>query len=333
MIAGAGLGNNQGLILSRDYSNAVVGYQTTQLLLPLTNTVANSVAANILSNSTLLSLNTMASNTCPALADSTPIAYANTIGNIISVYQGATATPSLGNSIYGFTEVIATIGNIYLGSGNPQIFVQAFPAAQAFVQTTNDYVNTSYRVSTYLGSSFTSMNSLISGNLTDVNLATGPFGDDLKNLGLAIDLANLDNLGSPAALLAQIVLVTGILPDVLVALVSQGLTADAALSIIESPSEASDTEQRLIYLALESINDTNTPISLAQILTLLRVTTAGIKALSDLLNPYKMFPNSFQSLTVQTANGLRGIYVDAQGTVNSNLLQELPQTVLKTIPL
>jgi hypothetical protein len=52
--------------------------------------------------------------------------------------------------------------------------------------------------------------------------------------------------------------------------------------------------------------------------------------MADLLNPVKIFPNSYQSLTVRTSVGLRAVYIDAVGTVNSNLLKYLPNYVLTT---
>ena len=41
--------------------------------------------------------------------------------------------------------------------------------------------------------------------------------------------------------------------------------------------------------------------------------------MADLLNPAKILPNSFPSLTVPTPDGLRGIYADLSGTVNTNI--------------
>jgi hypothetical protein len=70
---------------------------------------------------------------------------------------------------------------------------------------------------------------------------------------------------------------------------------------------------------------------LSQILALLKVTTKGIVTMADLLNPVKILPNSFNTLTTPTANGLRGIYINNTGTVNSLLKTQLPASVM--IPL
>jgi hypothetical protein len=41
--------------------------------------------------------------------------------------------------------------------------------------------------------------------------------------------------------------------------------------------------------------------------------------MADLLNPAKILPTSFPTLTMPTPDGLRGIYASASGTVNSNI--------------
>lgn len=67
---------------------------------------------------------------------------------------------------------------------------------------------------------------------------------------------------------------------------------------------------------------------LEQILRLLRVVTPGILTMADLLNPFKILPNSFNTLTAPTAAGLRGVYINETGTVNSRLETTLPAGVL-----
>jgi len=57
----------------------------------------------------------------------------------------------------------------------------------------------------------------------------------------------------------------------------------------------------------------------------------GINNLADLLNPLKLFPNSFQSLTTPTANGPRAIYLNSSGAVNTALATELPPYVTSSL--
>jgi len=54
--------------------------------------------------------------------------------------------------------------------------------------------------------------------------------------------------------------------------------------------------------------------------------------MADLLNPVKIFPNSFRTMTTTTTQGIRGIYLDSTGTVNSNLERQLPQYYIREVP-
>jgi hypothetical protein len=315
MIAGATLSNNGGVSLANTWTTAVGSYTGTTLISSYFSAVSaaySNTAANI-SNATLSSMVTFCSGTVPALADNTPAAYS-----------------SLGtNALSGFTGVVSSQGSSYLGNGNVTVFAQVFSAAQGYVTTTNDYINTSINSQTYLGSTFTTMNSLITGNLSDTTLAMGTFGADLTKLGQLIDLNNLGNFGSPAALLRQLITLTNLTPGIRTALTQAGLD-EASIGNLTDPNINVDTNvQRLAYIGMQNITGTE----LEQVLAIFGVTTANITTMADLLNPVKIFPNSFPSLTVRTYNQdatsvLRAIYDNSQGVVNSKLLIYLPQYVL-----
>jgi len=315
MIAGATLSNNGGVSLANTWTTAVGSYTGTTLISSYFSAVSaaySNTAANISSN-TLSNMVTFCSGTVPALADNTPTAYSG-LGT---------------NALSGFTGIVSSQGSSYLGNGNVTVFAQVFSAAQGYVTTTNDYINTSVNSQTYLGSTFTTMNSLITGNLSDATLATGTFGADLAKLGQLIDLNNLGNLGSPAALFRQLVTLTNITPGIRAALIQAGLD-EASIDNLTDPSINVDTNvQRLAYIGMQNIIGTD----LEQVVAVFGVTTANITTMADLLNPVKIFPNSFPSLTVRTYNQdatsvLRAIYDNNQGVVNSKLLTYLPQYVL-----
>jgi hypothetical protein len=83
-----------------------------------------------------------------------------------------------------------------------------------------------------------------------------------------------------------------------------------------------------MYTAMTKITGT----SLTEILQILGVTTANINTMADLLNPYKIFPTSFQTLTFTGINGVKqNIYITPTGTVNSTAQQYLPTIALNTI--
>jgi hypothetical protein len=312
MIAGATLSNNGGIRIANTWTAAVNSYTGTTLLTPFFAAIANSSAANISAN-TLISMSTFCSATIPALADNTPAVYLN-----------------LGINVYsGFTGVITAKGNSYLGNGNVTVFAQVFSAAQGYVVATNNYINTSINSQTYLGSTFTTMNSLITGNLSDVTLAMRAFGTDLAALGQLIDLDNLGNFGSPAALLQRLASLTNLTPGVSNALIQAGIDQVNINDIVNPNVNVTDNIQRLAYQGMLKVTGTE----LEQVLAVLRVRTPNINNMADLLNPVKIFPNSYPSLTVRTYNQdtstvLRAIYDNNQGAVNSKLLIYLPRYVL-----
>ena len=315
MIAGAALSNNGGVRIANTWSAADSAYTGTNLIssyFTAVNTAYSNTAANI-SGNTLTSLVTFCSGTVPALADNTPAAYAG-LGT---------------NALSGFTGIVTSQGRSYLGNGNVTVFAQVFSAAQGYVITTNDYINSSINSQTYLGSTFTTMNSLFTGNLSDVTLAMGTFGADLLALGQLINLNNLGNFGSPAAVFRQLVSLTNITPSIRATLIQAGLT-EASVGDLTNPNINVDTNvQRLAYIGMQNVTGTD----LEQVLAIFGVTTTNLKTMADLLNPVKIFPNSFPSLTVRTYNQdtssvLRAIYDNNQGTVNSKLLIYLPKFVL-----
>ena len=337
MIAGSVLSNNQGVAIATNFTNAISSYTSTTLLTPLFGALGNSSAAN-LSNATLLSLETMAANSCPALADNTPSAYAPAIGNILG-------NAALGNSITGFTGVITNVGNTYLGNGSVSIFSQVFSGAQNYINQTNAFINTAVNSQTYLGSTFTSMNSLITGNLTDVNLALPAFGQDLARLGFLIDLVNLGNFGLPSTVFRQLATVTNLTPRITLALKQVGFTTREIEQIPDASVTLTDTQEAKLYRAMLLV----TGQALQQVCNILRITlpvagvnttqpqNPGLETMADLLNPVKIFPTSFASLTVRTynqntASELRAIYLDATGNVNSKLTQYLPRYVITVVP-
>jgi len=146
-------------------------------------------------------------------------------------------------------------------------------------------------------------------------------------LGRLINLADLNDFGSPLALVRQIYAVAGTVPALAVAFVEAGVDQQVVVNLSNPTITVVDSAQRLMYQAMTQITGTD----LAQILTVLQVTTLGINNMADLLNPFKLFPNSFQSMTAPTAQGLVAIYVNAQGEINTDLIQQLPPYVISSL--
>jgi hypothetical protein len=305
--AAAGLLQNQGIGINANLTSAISSYEDTALISPLLSTISVGSIGNILSANVISNVETLAANTCSALSNSIPPAYS-----------------SLG--IQMTTAVLAEAAVDICGN-NVSKLAQAVNQAQSYTEQTSIFINSAVNSQTYLADTFTSMNSMTTGEITNVNLASGPFGTDLQNLGRLINLNNLGNFGSPLALTQQLYSVAGVIPVLSQAFVAAGISTDIVLNITRPTASVTDSIQKLMYQAMTTITGDN----LNQILTVLGVTTTGIDTVADLLNPLKLFPNSYQSLTAPTANGPRAIYLDAVGSVNTALVTQLPPYVISSL--
>ena len=291
--AGYGLLQNQGITVSPKMEAAITAYKNTPLISALF--ASGQQGAGI------------AANSCPALSDSVPVAYA-----------------ALGNQM---DAIINAEANVDICGGNVSKFVQAINQTLAYGVLNNQFLYSAKNSQTYLGNTFTTMNSMITGGVTTINLATTAFGQDLTNLGQLINLNDLDNLGSPLALIQQIYSVTGTIPAVSIYFIAVGIPSTIVLNLTDPAVTVTDSIQALMYQAMTQITGDN----LNQILTVLRVNTVGITTMADLLNPAKLFPNSFQSLTVPTKFGPRAIYINSSASVNTTLKTELPPYVMSSL--
>lgn len=314
LIATAELSANSAFYASESFVTPALDYLALEIITNLGNVLASMPAANVPA-STINNLSDLTASNFPALTDSVPSTYSTLLENLWG-NNWNTTIGFMGGMVLDFAER-------ELGEGDAAVFSQIFSAAVGYVQTTNQYINSVKNSQEYLGSTFTSMNSLTTGNLTDVNAATRAFGEDLAKLGNLINLNNLDNLGSPLALLQQLGTITGLIPSIRTALIQVGIDANVAETFTNSTTTVTDDINKLIYTAMTNIKGDD----LSQILQIFGVTTSGISSMADLLNPKKIFPNSYQTLTVKTDNGLRGIYA-SDGSVNTNLEQYLPDYVL-----
>ena len=297
LIAGAGiLGNVGGYPIdgNADLSNAISSYTSV-------NVVSRFLA---IATSGYVNQNIVAS-TFPALTDAVPTAYQSALGS---------AT---------MTSTIIDTNDQLLGNGDIGKFEQVFSSAQAFVTQTNQLIKTTLNANSSTNTTgFTSQDNLSTGGVSSISQAFAAFGADLAQLGFLIDLNNLNNLGNPASILRQISTVASTTPALNTALLNSGIP-EVLVEDLQN-AEFTGQQQKIIYQVMTQITGTE----LQQILSLLKITTSGIVTMADLLNPIKIFPRSYNTLTAPTANGLRGIYINSAGAVNSRLETELPASVL-----
>ncbi len=299
-----------------------------------TTVIANFIAAvnfykaqSFATASTLTSLLSIGSTTCPALGNSIPTGYtyldSEYLVNYLSAVDGSTIDPS------GFSNLIEQTCAAYLGNGDYGRFSQGFMAMQGYIASTNNFINSAVNANQYLGPTFSGMDSLTTANISSINTDLETFGVDLAKQGNLWDLGNLDLYGTPAGLIQQLSTLTGVrnqaVPALQNALISVGLTADNIRDLVNdnrvglnnpnglTPNEF-DKLQKSAYNALTLVSGDD----LTQILDILDVTTPNITSLEQLLDPTKTFPLSYLTMQTPTPNGPIDIF-GTNGAVNSSI--------------
>jgi len=314
-IAGAGLLPGAGAIAGLGSSLGVSSALTSALgsfnALPIAGQFSNIVssASGILGSGTFSSLQTLGADIFPALTNAIPGGFSSAL-NVLAPGGGFGG---------GFTGLISQTASGIMGSGDLTRFGQIFNSAQGFLGQANQFVNSGLNlggISATFGPVTGGMDNLITGGFSQVSEAFGALGGDLGNLGNLINMNNLPNLGSPSALVGQLASVGGLVPGVETALRQAGVDTAAITNLATGGlPNISDSANRALYQGMTQI----TGAELSQVKSMLGVRTPGINNMADLLNPVKILPNSFPSLTMPTPDGLRGIYASASGAVNTNL--------------
>ena len=312
LIAGAGILGGIGGVPIAANACALINISTfDSLAVEVQFNTVRSTANAILDSDTMASLTNLASNTFPAVTDAIPTAYISSLGN----------TP-----LGGLTSLVSTEINNIIGSGDLGKFDQALSISEAYVSTTNLFINSAVNANNASqNATYINQDNTLTGGLSQVTQAFSVLGQDLIALGAAIDLENLPNLGSPEALLKQIYAQTTSSPELNTLLLNAGISQTTLNNI--SSTGLTDEQQKIAYDVMTKVTGT----TLSQILKSLRVTTPNLTTLADLLNPVKAFPKSFNTLTAPTNNGLRAIYINSSGAVNTNLETQLPSYVLAPI--
>jgi hypothetical protein len=314
-IAGAGLLPGAGAIaglgaalgVSANLSGALNSFQGLSITSQFSDIVTS--ATGVLGGGTLDSLRTLGADIFPALTNAIPGGFASALSSI--------APGGVANG--GFTGLIGTMGSNLMGAGDLSQFGQIFASAQGYASQANQFINSSINIgnlSSTFGPITGGMDNLITGGFSQVSEAFGALGGDMGKLGSLIDMNNLPNLGDPSALVKQLSNVGGIVPGVESALRSAGLDSSLLNNLASGGlANISDSANKLLYEGMTKVTGSD----LAQVKSILGVTTPNIGNMADLLNPAKILPTSFPTLTMPTPDGLRGVYASAAGTVNTNI--------------
>lgn len=313
LIATDGLLQNQGLNVSGNLTVAITAYANTTAVSSylgiLSTAFANvGVGNDQITTGTFSSLQTLAANNLPAITDAVPAANA--------------ASLVIGNATTGFSGLVTTQANLILGNGDLSKFAQVYSLCQGYIAQNNPIINT-VKNSTSLAPTFTNMDSVSTGGISDINRVLPAFAADLQKLGQAWDLTRLTYYGFPSALLFQMAKAGGLLPELTAKLDAAGLPTEELNAILSGTSVTTRAEGIIYQVMLDTTGST-----LDQVKIMLDVTTPNLTTMADLLNPVRSLPNSYQQLTIQAPTGggpvpvtisLTNIYSGA-ATVNTVIL-------------
>jgi hypothetical protein len=177
-------------------------------------------------------------------------------------------------------------------------FAQVLALSKGFAGSVNQFVG-SINNAGPAESTFTGMDSLSTGGISQISNNIQLYALDSQKMGKVVDLAKLTKLGYPSMLMFQI-FENGGLPGSLVGkFVAGGVTLDDLEAMAADPESASAIVNKRLYLVMQDIRNGE----LAEIMELLDITLPGITTMADLLNPLKLLPNSYNTLTVMGLTG------------------------------
>lgn len=266
-------------------------------------------ATGSLSGGILDSLRTLGSGIMPSLTNAIPADFSSVLS--------AVAPGGMANG--GLSGLITNTALGMMGAGDLGQFGQIFNSAQGYLNQANQFINSNLNIgdlSGTFGPITGGMDNLITGSLNQVSQAFPALGSDLGKLGNLIDMNNLQNLGTPSSLVRQLANVGGIVPGVENILKTAGLDTSTITKLATGSFPGlTDSANKLLYEGMTKITGSD----LEQVKNILGVTTPNIDNMADLLNPVKILPTSFPTLTMPTPDGLRGIYSSTSGAVNTNI--------------
>jgi hypothetical protein len=283
----------------------------------LTYAINDAYTGGNVDSTTYNNLISIGANTVPALGNSKPPTYTytgpvNTGDPTDAAAQTASWLPyNNTNAVtqWGFARVIALQAwNEFNWNNVPATssveykeFTTSFSMVYSFVNYTNVAINATVNSQNFLQGTYSNMDDLISADIAGVSLATKEFGQDLIASGKVIDTTTLASFGLPSNLLLTLNKNVAITQSISVALLASGLTPTEVNQILAGKQVTTEQEQKIYAAFLIIIG-----VDLEDVLIPLNCKTKGLNTLADLLNPIKLFPNSYQSLTVPLYNGEPG---------------------------
>ena len=275
-------------------------------LRPLTYAINDAYVRGQVNSTTYNNLISIGSTTIPAMGNSPPSTY-NWSG-----YPNWASNYTYTNSVtqWGYTRLFALQAynefnynsGLSLDSGAYKDFLSGFMTTYSFIEYSNSAILSINNSKTFLDGTYSNMDDLITGDITGVSIATSIFGQDLITSGKAINLQSIATFGLPSNLLVTLQQNNALTKSVSLALIASGITVSELEKMLSDTDAVTKEQERKIYGAFGIIVGQD----LKDILISLNCKTPGLESLCDLLNVQKLFPNSYQTLTVPVYNIIGG---------------------------
>jgi len=219
MVAGAGLLAGGGLGLPSSFSSAIGNFGSIGPISGIGSVI--SAASSIMPSSIMSSLGSLGAGIFPSLGDA---------------LSGGLQT-ALGS--FGLTDGLTSFAGDILGS-DLGVFAQHLTSAAGFVTGSNEILGAVMNADLAdLSGTFAGVGSLITGGLSNLNLALPDFAADLVDIGGIVDFADLGNFGNPLGTLKSFANLAGGLPVVGDYLSGSGLNPTSVVNLLNGVSDVS----------------------------------------------------------------------------------------------
>jgi len=179
------------------------------------------------------------------------------------------------------------------------IFTQVYGIASAGVTINNSLIESNAAINTTLASTFTTMDDLTTGGFSQVSTDLESFGNDLANIGTALNLQYLDRLGQPSLVVASLKKAGQGYTGFREQMIAAGLTNSVIDSISLQGSGPGLLVESQIYQAMKAVIDS---VQLNEILSIIGC-TVSLTSLDQILDLKILLPTSYPSLQAPTDNG------------------------------
>ena len=177
-------------------------------------------------------------------------------------------------------------------------FCKSFQQHSQFQTQANQKIASFENTKTFVKGNYSNINDLTTSDLAGVSLAFKIFGNDMINLGKSLDLSQIHLFGIPSKFLLNLQKYNALTDALKFALIYADLTTDDLNDILLPTFTPSQTQEKKIFNAFTLVQGQD----LSDICIIVNCTTTGLSSLADLINPMKMFPNSYTTLTVPKYN-------------------------------